>query len=561
MPDLFAITTERVRLSWGGPVAATGGAGTLAVEAVAGPVEVRVDGGAVHHVESTWRTPLRLEEETAYPVLLNSRTEAPVALYHRDPVVVGGLTAAEGGRTWYGAVGFGSSVGRSRFVVLAGDRPEVVFTVTVAPRKVDEADAAAMRREIEAALAGLAVRYLGPATVPAEERAMQSSRPVWLVQLQAALPALEAALAAVSHRPREALRRAPDFLRAERVTRPDAAVRRAVATGRGAGPRTDAGLLPLRARLSAQPLRPTRDTPEHRWLRARLEAAAHRLAVVRREEGRLPTSPRRARTLAELDAAALRLRRLRALPPLAEATGPPPPTLPLALQTASGYAEAHAALRRLDGGLVLGEGMREAVPHDLAGLYEVWTYLTLGRLLAARLGRPLPTGAFFAATARGVRLRLRRGRHHALRLSGHGLTVGLAYEPRFPSSPGLLAQKPDFLLTVERPGAPPRLYVLDAKYRRDDTAGYRRRHGAPGPPEDALGDLHRYRDAIVQAGASGVERPVEAAVALFPYHEPEPGAFARSRLWTSVARIGVGAVPLLPGETGYLERWLDDVTA
>jgi hypothetical protein len=556
MADLFTITTARVRLSWSGSAAPPGAADGLVVEAVAGPAEVRLSDGAVHAVDDRWTAPLRLVEEAAYPVLLRSRSGEPVALHHRDPVVAGGLTAAEGGRVRHGAVRFGAFVGTSRFVVLVGGRPEVAFTVTVAPRKVTEEDAAAMRREVEAALAGLAVRYLGATTVTGADVPGPPPRPVWLTHLREALPSLEAALAAVARRPREVLRRAPGLIRAARLSRPDAAVLRAVMRGRGAGDAVQAGPALVRARLPARPLHLTLDTPEHRWLRARLEAALHRLAVVRREEAELPPSPRRWKARAELDETARRLQRLLALPPLASAAGPSPPALPLALQTAPGYAEARAALRRLDVGLALGAGRHEAVPRDLAGLYEVWGYLTLAHLLAEALGRPLPAGAFFAVTAHGVRLRLRRGHRHAVRLRAGGLAVRLAYEPRFPSGPGLLAQRPDFLLTVERPGTPPRLYVLDAKYRRDDTAAYRRRHGAPGPPEDALGDLHRYRDAIVRAGAAGVERPVEAAVALFPYREEEPGAFGRSPLWTSIAGIGVGAVPLLPGATGYLEAWL-----
>jgi hypothetical protein len=557
MADLFTITTARVRLSWSGPAAPPGAAdGGLVVEPVAGPAKVRLGDGAVHTVDERWTGTLRLVEEAAYPVLLRSHNGEPVALHHRDPVVVGGLTAAEGGGVRHGAVRFGAFVGVSRFVVLVGGRPEVVFTVTVAPRKVAEADAAAMRREVEEALSGLAVRYLGATAVTASEHPGSPARPVWLTHLHAVLPALEEALAVVAHRPREGLRRAPGLVHAARLTRPDAAVRRAVLSGVGAGGAVWAGPALIRERLPARPLRLTLDTPEHRWLRARLEAAAHRLAVVRREEGELPPSPRRRKALAELDEITLRLRRLLALAPLAAAAGPPPPVLPLALQTAPGYVEARSALHRLDVGLALGAGRHEAVPRDLAELYEVWCYLTLARLLADTLGRPLPAGAFFAATAHGVRLRLRRGHRHALLLQAEGLAVRLAYEPRFPARPGLLAQRPDFLLTVERPRTPPRLYVLDAKYRRDDTAAYRRRHGAPGPPEDALGDLHRYRDAIVRMGPGGVERPVAAAVALFPYREPEPGAFGRSRLWTSVGALGVGAVPLLPGGTAYLEGWL-----
>src|SRR5690606_11712334 len=209
MADLFTLTTPRVRLSWGGSAAPPGGAGGLVVEAVAGPVEVRLHDGAVHTVDKRWTAPLRLAEEAAYPVVLRARTEAPVALHHRDPVVVGGLTEAEGGRVQHGAVRFGAFVGTSRFVVLVGGRPEVAFSVAVAPRKVGEEDVAAMRREVEAALAGLATRYLGATTVAGTETPGAPARPVWLTHLRSALPALEAALVVVARRPREGLRRAP----------------------------------------------------------------------------------------------------------------------------------------------------------------------------------------------------------------------------------------------------------------------------------------------------------------------------------------------------------------
>jgi predicted component of viral defense system (DUF524 family) len=67
-----------------------------------------------------------------------------------------------------------------------------------------------------------------------------------------------------------------------------------------------------------------------------------------------------------------------------------------------------------------------------------------------------------------------------------------------------------------------------------------------GPPEDALGTLHRYRDAII-----GAPR-VEVAAALFPGTADD--AFLRSRLWSSLDRLGVGAVPIRPGDLSGLAR-------
>ncbi|MFB3134039.1 MAG: hypothetical protein ACE10K_16090, partial [Rhodothermales bacterium] len=49
------------------------------------------------------------------------------------------------------------------------------------------------------------------------------------------------------------------------------------------------------------------------------------------------------------------------------------------------------------------------------------------------------------------------------------------------------------------------------------------------------------------------------AVALYPYREEEPGLFEKSRHRRMLDEIGVGAIPLLPGETMHLEAWLGDV--
>jgi predicted component of viral defense system (DUF524 family) len=127
-----------------------------------------------------------------------------------------------------------------------------------------------------------------------------------------------------------------------------------------------------------------------------------------------------------------------------------------------------------------------------------------------------------------------------------GRAVALTYNPHFGGDPLLVPQRPDLLLEI----GGDRL-VLDAKYRLDTSPEYVRRYGAPGPPEDALNGLHRYRDAL----------RVSQAIALFPHCATGQGSFAASRLHRSVERIGIGALPFLPRETGYVAAWLRKVLA
>ncbi len=541
---LFSIATDRVRLVWSGPPAlpdATAPPGRLTVETLRAGAAAQVEGGLS----------LRLAEQTRYHVFVTSGTGEPVELRHRDPVVLGGLRYEDEGRIAAGPVDFGGQVGQSRFAVAVGGVEELAFEVEVGPTKLSHGEVERMRAEIDEALAGLGFEYLRATQTAAAEGTSVPGRATWLTLLRRALPNLEAALRHVAARPHRDLRREASPVRAERVQRPDASVLRAVRLGRGSGSgqRLHDGY-PVRSVLPTRRADLTLDTPEHRWLRARLAAAQRALARLHADEsGRSPSS-RRLRLLADLTNAEDRLGQLLRLGPLAAARLGAPPLPTPRLVTAPGYAEAYTACRVLELSLVLADG---PVPHatkDLGLLYELWSYLTVVRTVADLVGQPVPAAAFFRAEHRGVRLLLRRGRRHGVAFESEGRTVRLAYNPRFSARAGLLAQRPDILLTVEAARQRQR-YVLDAKYRRDDRPGYARRFGAPGPPEEALGALHRYRDAIV--GSSG-ERTIAEAVALYPFGADE--GFAESRLWTSTERIGVGAVPLVPGATGWLERWL-----
>jgi hypothetical protein len=318
----------------------------------------------------------------------------------------------------------------------------------------------------------------------------------------------------------------------------------------------------VRERLHERRARPTLDTPEHRWLAARLDDVRRRLGRVRREESRRAGGARLAATLAELDALEERVVRLARLEPLAAATRPPPPGFAsLQLLSAPGYREAYRASLALAQALGVEGGPLELTLKELHLLYEYWCFLTLVRVLAAELGLPAPARQLLAAEPRGLRVRLQRGTEHTVVLNAPGgRRVTATYNPSFRGGALLVPQRPDVLLGVHDPGRPARYAVLDAKYRLDASGAYLRRYGAPGPPEEALNDLHRYRDAIARPDAPA-ERLVARAAALFPYREAEPGSFRAARHWRSLGELGVGAIPLLPDATGYLAEWLGSFLA
>lgn len=533
MDPLFTLDTDALRLTWSGPPRLASGAAPLVVRAL-GAGRVRLDGG-----EATER-PIALSEETAYPVLVQSRTGAPVTLRHRDPIVTAGLVTADGGRVVHGRVRFGGQAGRTRFVAGADGRPEVEIELTVAPTKLPWRDVETMRAEVEAAAAGLAVASLRPTTLSGGGAEGTPAPPVWLAALAASVDALDAAIAEIDRRPVMETVRPARSVRTDRLRRVTSETRAALRRGGAA----DA--------LPARPATLTDDTAAHRWLAARLDRLAARLHALAAAEHRRRPTARREAVRREMDALAERLRRVRARPVLGGAGRSAPAVPPLVLRRRPAYAAAYDALRAADRGLDLQGGGLDVATQDLGVLYETWAVLTVVRTLAETLEVPAPPRLALAADGADVRLRP----NQRVVVEGQEAVVEVAYTPRFPAPPALLVQRPDLWLTVRRRGgAVVRRVVLDAKYRRDDSGGYRRRHGAAGPPEDALGTLHRYRDAIVGPGGEG--GVVDLAAALFP--GDDGAAFRTSRLWTSLDALGVGAVPLRPDRTEALATLLERV--
>ena len=538
MTELFRIETESLLLVWSGPPDA----------------------------ESASLAPFPLREQTPYLLFARSKTGAPLAVEHRDPVLLRGLTASDEGRIVHGGINFGSQVGRSELVLRVGGEAEATVRVEVFPTKLDYAeDYRRLVADTQRIHTALVLEHLRATLQPAgADVARLPSELEWLLLLRHATRSLEQALEQIARHPRRGLAADSETLRAERVRRSGAAQRRGVARGAGAGGwlRVEEELA-VRERLPDRHPRPTLDTPEHRWLAAQLRRIRRRLGRLRATGATRDAGARHARVLDEMEGLERRITRCCALEPLAAAEGDPPPSFAsLQLLSAPGYAEARRAILLLDHGVHLGATHLQASAKELHLLYEQWCFLALVQLLAKLIGSALPSRELIQAEEEGLRVRLKKGQrvHFA---APDGGQIRLAYNPHFGREPLLVPQQPDILLDIRHPDGSWKRIVLDAKYRLDSSPAFRRRYGTAGPPEEALNTLHRYRDAIGCGTIADTRDPPPRAeiqaIALFPFRESEADEFRRSRLWTSIRRIGIGAIPLLPGGTGYLAEWLGEM--
>lgn len=224
----------------------------------------------------------------------------------------------------------------------------------------------------------------------------------------------------------------------------------------------------------------------------------------------------------------------------------------LTLQGRAGYSEVYRCWEELKLYFnVLDQGVAVGTK-TIAQLYEVWCLLEVKRLLVDELG--------FVETRRRVRFqRTVMGlaffeKQHAFELArADGTAIKLGYERtmRKPQNSMTTVQKPDIVLELITPDQHSLFWLFDAKYRLNPDMEPDR------VPDDAINQMHRFRDAITrQVGPGERVRPVVGAFALYPgfFHQTAENMEAVHPYFQEVEEVGIGAFPLLPSPDG--RAWL-----
>ena len=108
-----------------------------------------------------------------------------------------------------------------------------------------------------------------------------------------------------------------------------------------------------------------------------------------------------------------------------------------------------------------------------------------------------------------------------------------------------MPQNPDIVLRLTKKETESDLkltYLFDAKYRIDG-----KEKGVDVPPEDAINQMHRYRDAIyyTEHEKHGLKKEVIGGYILFP-GDGSPADMQVARFYKSIDDVNIGAFPLRP---------------
>lgn len=230
----------------------------------------------------------------------------------------------------------------------------------------------------------------------------------------------------------------------------------------------------------------------------------------------------------------------------------------LILQNDTHYSNVYRTWLILQQSYSLNEGLHSLETKDIATLYEIWCYIQLKEIVRKQLGESIEidndsrvemNGIFGGKLGKGDKSRI-------LFRNGNVELAELIYNPtqgdndhRDINIDNLVSrtvpQKPDIVLRLTKKETESDLkltYLFDAKYRIDG-----KEKGVDVPPEDAINQMHRYRDAIyyTEHEQKGLKKEVIGGYILFPGNG-DPANMQIARFYKSIDDVNIGAFPLRP---------------
>ena len=235
----------------------------------------------------------------------------------------------------------------------------------------------------------------------------------------------------------------------------------------------------------------------------------------------------------------------------------------LVLQRATGYSQVYRTWNLLRRAYSLNDGMYRLQSKDIATLYEIWCFIEVSHIVREQLGIDIDVDHRNRMEMNGVfTWELGKGEHSRILFRKDGVELAeLVYNPKHTEKENdsismehlvvpTVPQKPDIVLQLTKDDIEKGMkmtYLFDAKYRIND----RTIEGVDTPPDDAINQMHRYRDAIYykenKNGETGLKKEVIGGYILFPGNG-DPLEVAKAKFQQSLDEVNIGAFPLRPND-------------
>ena len=233
----------------------------------------------------------------------------------------------------------------------------------------------------------------------------------------------------------------------------------------------------------------------------------------------------------------------------------------LVLQKASGYSQVYRTWNLLRRAYSLNDGFYRLQTKDIATLYEIWCFIEVSHIVRDLLGEDVDIDHRNRMEMSGIfTWELGKGEHSRILFKKNDVELAeLVYNPKHNDKENdsismenivvpTVAQKPDIVLQLTKHDLQKNMkmtYLFDAKYRIDG-----RVNGVDTPPEDAINQMHRYRDAIYykEHSKDELKKEVIGGYILFP-GDGQKADVEVSKFYKTIEEVNIGAFPLRPKDS------------
>ncbi|WP_288326438.1 DUF2357 domain-containing protein [uncultured Clostridium sp.] len=288
--------------------------------------------------------------------------------------------------------------------------------------------------------------------------------------------------------------------------------------------------------------------------------------------------------------------------------------LSLVFSMGSGYKDLYKYYLMLQKGLSINSNIFTLSMKELSVLYEYWCFIKINSLLKKKY--KLISTDVLKLNKDGVYVTLKKGKEASFKYLNPKTNEEFIVYYNAGRDSKTVSQKPDNILSICKDGTLKAYeFIFDAKYKIDTSSKYKEKYNTPGPKEEDINTMHRYRDAIIYdykkdklfhknslklenskdlgkdeisnrneisdkyenskqnanllkngsflknedffENHKNINNCIFGAFVLFPYDNEEE--FKNHRFYKSIEEVNVGAFPFLPSTTGLMENFLDEL--
>ena len=230
----------------------------------------------------------------------------------------------------------------------------------------------------------------------------------------------------------------------------------------------------------------------------------------------------------------------------------------LVLQKATGYSQVYRTWNLLRRAYSLNDGIYRLQSKNIAVLYEIWCFIEVSHIVKELLGIEVDVEQRNRVEMNGVfTWEMGKGEHSRILFKKDNVELAeLVYNPKHDDREKdslkmdniyvpTVAQKPDIVLQLTKHDYQRDIkltYLFDAKYRIEG-----RVNDVDMPPDDAINQMHRYRDAIYyrENKSKDLKKEVIGGYILFP-GDGKKADVEVSRFFKTIEEVNIGAFPLRP---------------